>query len=246
MERYKLFVDACEELKNAKLIIADAKISKVLREVLACPEFVEIIGKSLVGYSFENDLKALKNDNSYGIGSSINREPYKMIALAFSLLSEIDAKKIDLQEFIDDFYAEETLADSFNRFNKEIVEPFENYLLNWVGASNLQAEEDVVEEENEILIKRKEKYTMEQLFEDLGIIFNQIRETIALDRKIKQDRIDEINITINALVESMKLKNLKIMNALVISLNYLVEPIKSVKYYNMELQNRMAEFYGIK
>ena len=77
----------------------------------------------------------------------------------------------------------------------------------------------------------------------MSIILNQIKETINLDSRIKKDRLDELNITIDALLAVLEMQNLKIMNALLISLNNLIGPIKSVRFYYMELQNRLAQFY---
>ena len=84
----------------------------------------------------------------------------------------------------------------------------------------------------------------EALFEDLKVIFNQIKETIKLDTKIKPDKLDDLNITLDGLLESIELCNFKILNALLISLNNLLAPIKSVRFYNIELQNRLAKFYS--
>ena len=84
---------------------------------------------------------------------------------------------------------------------------------------------------------------VDNLFDDLSMILNQIKETINLDSRIKKDRLDELNITIDALLAVLEMQNLKIMNALLISLNNLIGPIKSVRFYYMELQNRLAQFY---
>ncbi|MBR7091210.1 MAG: hypothetical protein IKC79_02015, partial [Clostridia bacterium] len=85
---------------------------------------------------------------------------------------------------------------------------------------------------------------VEAFFGDIRVILTQIKDTINMDPKIKADRKDELNITIDALLITITYKNLKILNALMISLNYLLRPVRSVRFYNMELQNRLALFYS--
>ena len=100
------------------------------------------------------------------------------------------------------------------------------------------AREEIEEEDDECGVD-----TAEALFADLKVILNQIKETVNLDTKIKQDRLDDLNITIDALLATIELGNFKILNALLISLNNMLAPIRSVRFYNMELQNRLAKFY---
>ena len=107
-------------------------------------------------------------------------------------------------------------------------------MINMSIAEPEETQKEVVEEQD-----------VDQFFEDVTMILNQIKETVNLDSKIKPDRLDELNITINALLEVVKMQNFKIFNALLISLNNLLSSVKSVRFYNMELQNRLAKFYGV-
>lgn len=260
-EQYQAFCDACEELKNAKIILADAKVSKVLRSIVSSPNLVEIIGEALVGYDFDAELnKCTETDLEGNEHINLPPEPYRVIALVFSILTEFDGRRLDLQEFVHQYFNAENLAQSFERFNKELVEPFRNYLCDWVGYKT-NKEKDMLkpkEEKEEILeeietnddcgceccCEDAEDDSPEALFEDLKVIFNQIKETIKLDTKIKPDKLDDLNITLDGLLESIELCNFKILNALLISLNNLLAPIKSVRFYNIELQNRLAKFYS--
>ena len=253
-EQYKAFWDACEDLKSSKIIIADAKVSKVLRSVVSCPALVEIVGEALVGYNFSNELGKLVTTGLDGKARiTLPSEPYRVIAFVFSLLSEFDSRRLDLQEFISQYFPEESLIESFRDFNEQLITPFRDYLCEWVGFKERKDEDSVVKINSTVAetIENKEEETaveekdVDQFFEDITMILNQIKETINLDSKIKPDRLDELNITINALLEVVNMQNFKIFNALLISLNNLLSPIKSVRFYNMELQNRLAKFYGV-
>ncbi len=262
-ETFEEFVNACKELKESKIILADAKVSAILRSIVSNPILVEVVGETLVGYNFLNELENLTRSNSRELLPS---EPRKIIAFVFSLLSEIDARRLDLQEFVDQYCKADTLAESFERFNNELIDPFCHYLCDWVNANN-DSESDVChcadceddcdcdcDCEDECDCCDCEDCTgasepvdvVDEFFDDVNTILVQIRDTIALDSKIKPDRLADLNITINAMFEAIEMQNLKIFNALLISLNNLLHSVKSVRFYYMELGNRVAEFYKIR
>lgn len=247
MEQYKAFYDACEELKYSKIIIADAKISKIIRAVVSCQPILEIVKEALVGFNFESEFgNSVNNEIQQGCKIVLPSEPYRVIALVFSVLSEIDAKNIDIQDFISKYFVTDSLIDSFNMFFEDLIVPFRDYLCEWVGykqAGTKKGNLQVAEEISECDVPDEDPKA--EFFEEVTMILNQIKETINLDSKIKKDRLDDLNITINALLEVIKMQNFKIFNALLISLNNLITPIKSVRFYNMELQNSIAKFYGM-
>ena len=247
-DQYQAFYNACDELRSAKIIIADAKVSKILRSVINCSPLLEIIGEALVGFNYQQELsKATDKTITSGSRIILPSEPYKVIALVFTILNEIDAKNLDLQEFVAENFPQESLIDSFRLFANSLIIPFRDYLCQWVGFKEAPKQEEVLPTE-EIIEECEVEATQDPtdlFFEDVVMILNQIKETIKLDTKIKKDRLDELNITINALIEVCDMRNFKIFNALLISLNNLISPVKSVRFYNMELQNRIAKFYGL-
>lgn len=261
-ETFGEFVNACKELKNSKIILADAKVSAILRSIVSNPTLVEVVGETLVGYNFLNELENLTRSKTEDLLPS---EPRKIIAFVFSLLSEIDARRLDLQEFVDQYCKADTLAESFERFNNELIDPFCHYLCDWVNADHdsddvCHCDECESEDEDGYDDCDCEEcdcidYTdedgvgvdiVDEFFGDVRTILTQIRDTIALDSKIKPDRLADLNITINAMFEAIDLQNIKIFNALLISLNNLLHSVKSVRFYYMELGNRVADFYKIR
>ena len=251
-EQFQIFSECCDELKNSKIIIADAKVSKLLRSIVSSPSLVDIIGEALVGYDFETEFKNSIATTDDGITSiTLPTEPHKVIALVFSLLSEFDSHRMDLQEFILNYFKSENLAKSFELFNNQLIEALRENLKNWIGIGENKKESVTLDLEKTIETPETEdtpQPTPEpdspaKLFADLKIIFEQMKETVNTDIRVKQENKDDLNITIEALLETLQLKNFKILNALLISLNNMITNIKSTKYYHQELQNRLAKFY---
>lgn len=251
-EQYQIFSECCDELKNSKIIIADAKVSKLLRTIVSSPSLVDIVGEALVGYNFETEFNKCIETDSEGVTTiTLPSEPHKIIALVFSLLSEFDSHRMDLQEFILKYFKSENLTKSFELFNSKLIDALRENFQNWIGLSEDKKEnatldlEKTIEtpETKEPQTSPAESDTPAKLFADLKIIFEQIRETVNTDIRVKQETKDDLNITIEALLETLSLKNFKILNALLISLNNMISNIKSTKYYHQEMQNRLAKFY---
>lgn len=254
-EQIQNFVEACEELQRSKIILADAKVSNVIRSIVTSPVLVGIVGETLVGYNFANELENIGKKQK---GIVLPSEPYRVIAFCFSLLSEVDAGRMDLQEFVDEYFEAESLAESFARFNAEVMTPFRQFLCAWAGEgaspksqkSAPQAKVEEVGDEAETIeecdcptCESEPIDPVDEFFADVEVILTQIKETICLDSKIKAEKLANLNITLNAMLEVTAMQNFRIFNALLISLNNLLGSVKSVRFYNMELKNRVADFY---
>ena len=273
-DKIQTFYDACTEMTKAKFILADAKISKILKSILSSSEIVDVIAETLNNFNFQNEFSKIQVKNELrGTRITLPMDNRKLVAIVFSLLSEIDSHRIDLHNFIFDYFngSNTTLLEAYDLFVEEVILPFRDAMCEILGVEFEEEGEDTEfmfdEDGNDTIPledvdiesmrpeysvdevegqQNQEDYAtlVEAFFGDIRVILTQIKDTINMDPKIKADRKDELNITIDALLITITYKNLKILNALMISLNYLLRPVRSVRFYNMELQNRLALFYS--
>lgn len=273
-DKIQAFYDACTEMTKAKFILADAKISKILKSILSSSDIVDVIAETLNNFNFQNEFSKIQVKNELrGTRITMPMDNTKLVAIVFSLLSEIDSHRIDLHNFIFDYFNgnNTTLLEAYDLFVEEVILPFRDAVCDLVGVEFEEEGEDTefmfdedgndtIPLEDVDIESMRPEYTMQEVekyeenqdyativeafFGDIRVILNQIKDTINMDSKIKADRKDELNITIDALLITITYKNLKILNALMISLNYLLRPVRSVRFYNMELQNRLALFYS--
>lgn len=259
----KVFYDACTDTLNAKFILADAKIFKILKTIVSSPELISVVGETLVKFNFDNEFAnaQVKNDND-SLYLKLPKEKSKLVAFVFSLLSEFDSHRLDLHTFINDYFSgneSKSLLECYEEFVKTVIFPFRDAMCDLVGVDFGGVDMDTSIEEADLetagVVRNRVSEPLDvddvdekddlisQFYEDISGILSQIQETINVDRKIKDDRRDELNITIDAILLCLDIGSLKILNALLISLNNLLMPIKSVKFYNMELQERLLRFY---
>ena len=241
-KKFAEFYDACSDLINAKLILADAKIGAILKCITESPELFATVGECLINFNFDNEFsKAQVKNEMKALFFQLPEEDSKVVALVYGILSECDTHQLDLHQFIRDFFITDdgNMSYGFINFVQSVVYPFRDTLCEMVGFLEREPQEEEIEEE-EI---EEQNDQLSEFFENITRILTQIKEVAHADRKVKQDRLEEINITIDALLQAVDIRNLKIINALLISLNYLIAPIKSIRFYNQELQDCLLDFY---
>lgn len=299
-QKIQTFYKACSDMKSSKFILAETKISAILRSIVNSPELVSIVSDALAGFNFSTEFNKIQVKNELRrVNLVLPADQQKLVAIVFSLLSEIDAHRLDFHDFIYSYFdaGGSPLVECFGRFVSTIIIPFRNTLCELAGfevPSTNEAEDDEEEKEDEEKPMEDEDYDepllpsflndeeedekqeddmfdnnydndyeqddenyedntsyerpnqnsqVEEFFDDVTIILNQIKDTVNNDNRIREDRLNELNITLDASLKAIEFKSLKIFNALMISLNNLLHNVRSTKFYNNELQNRIAEFY---
>ena len=296
--KIQAFYDACTDAKHAKFILAENKISEILRAIVNSPDLVSVVSDSLAGFNFSSEFNKIQVKNEMRrINIILPKDPNKLVAIVFSLLGEIDAHRVDFHDFIFSYFdaGGSTLLECYDRFVQTIILPFRDTLCELAGyevegdeydepnddeyADDVDVDEDWDEstqddDQDSILpdytdddegdndmdysndyddAQYDDDYDnteqpsngdrVDEFFEDITVIINQIQDTINNDNRIKADRKDELNITLDAILLAVEYRSLKIFNALMISLNEMLRFVRSTKFYNNELQNRIAEFY---
>ena len=286
-KKIQTFYDSCTSMKDAKFILAETKISSILHSIVNSPELVSIVSDALAGFNFANEFSKVQVKNDMRkVNIILPNDPKKLVAIVFSLLSEVDSNRLNFHDFVYSYFDEggSSLLDCYNKFVFSVIFPFRDTLCNLANFTprvqrddvdsdtNVDVEDyddnavdtpidqdtDFAEEENDMFQEEdysndfeeddtpqqtQEDTRVEDFFNDVKVILNQIKDTVNNDPRVKNDKLDELNITLDASLQAVDLRNLKILNALMISLNNLLHFVRSTKFYNNELQNRIAQFY---
>lgn len=132
------FLTACESLKNCKYVIAESKITALLKSIADNKQLYALFGKTLYGF----DYSATFSECVYNGIFTLPNEPKKAIALVFRILLDIDSGKMSLKNFLEAYFYNVSVNESYARFCLEIVSPFESYC----RAMFLHPESDEAEE----------------------------------------------------------------------------------------------------
>lgn len=117
------FLTACDNLKNSKYVIAETKITALLKAVADNKQIYSMFGAALCDFDYKREF----TDCVSGHGFSLPSDPQKAIALVFRILIDIDNGKMPLANFLEAYFYSESLNESYARFGLEVIAPFESY-----------------------------------------------------------------------------------------------------------------------
>lgn len=119
------FISACTELRNCKYVIAESKITAVLKSIADNKQLYALFASTLKGFDY--------NKVFYECVSASDRmfvlpNDYKnAIALVFRILLDMDNGIIKLETFLNTYFAPGSVNEEFARFGLEIIAPFTAY-----------------------------------------------------------------------------------------------------------------------
>ncbi len=218
-----LFLAKADELIDSKYIIADIKIVGLLKAIAASDTLIAIFKNCLTGFDYAAAQKKYLVKSRYlaeGKGEFIlppsSRE---LLAFIFSVLVDIDAKKIDFSQFINKyFYEDGSFSAGYTAFLNSMIKPFKNsvkMLMESVIDGKLQDPVEAFTEEEERRValenaaaeeKRKEKELSEKAY---GESVKAIRKILLSDKtkvkksKLKADVKEEFTLIIDTFANSI-------------------------------------------
>lgn len=233
------FVSSCDEFIDGKFILADIKISKILRAISRSPLIYNLIAESLINYDFHRDLSKISKDfqGKKGKNLQLTKDPEFVVPFVFSLLVEIDSRKVDFNEFLIKYFPFiSSEKDRYDYFAKEIILPFKNAIVEIFKMEDDGKEVNIFGKNNlkKDTSKDKKDKTDESSKTEDDLIFDHLLRTINLMKdKLKntKDSLKKSNILLlcNALYEACKTRNLTIVSALVMSLGNYCKWMKKIK-----------------
>ncbi|MCH5351719.1 MAG: hypothetical protein J1F39_07115 [Clostridiales bacterium] len=156
------FISACEDLKNCRYVLAESKITALLKTVADNKQLYAIFGTVLNGF----DYKAVFDECVVGNGFKLPADPKTAIALVFRILIDIDAKKMPLPNFLEAYFYSESVNESYARFSLELLAPFLSYCRMYFVKSETTAPAFM------------EQNGMSQAYDDVN---NKFREELRID-----------------------------------------------------------------
>lgn len=117
------FLSACDALKNCKFVVAEGKISALLKAIADNKQLYSMFGVALYEFNYKVAFTECIGNGIF----SLPPEPKKAIALVFRILLDIDGGKMSLQNFLEAYFYSVSINESYARFCLEVIAPFETY-----------------------------------------------------------------------------------------------------------------------
>lgn len=193
-EGHSEFFIACSELKNSKYILAENKITALLKTIADNKQLYALFSAALYGFDYSATFGECVTDNTFTLPS----DKKTAIAMVFRILMDIDTGRMTLRNFLEAYFYSDSMNESFARFVLEVIVPFETYCKVYL------LEDDSMSENN--LNTVNEKYKIELKTGALGCLASLIEYgenaiTTVYDRT-------EYVACLNGLVRSLKADDL--------------------------------------
>lgn len=217
----KYFNNACDEFVLGKYILADMKISSILKLVAENEKLKNIVNNCLQDYDFTAEFKKHSTSNDDRCYLSIPVDDKEIIAFVYNLLFGFQSKKINFYEFITRYYAEDTANEkTFIEFARSVILPFKTAI-------------------NNIYTKR---HVLVQTNDYQNNIYNKIMSTIKLvlknldTYKLNMNQKEEFTMLLNSLYLASEKNDRKLVYSLMIGLDYFTKSNKKVRSTYLTLE----------
>ncbi len=230
------FLDACDELINCKFLVAEYKITKLLQSIAGSSDICSLISECLQSYNRDREFARTYIQDGHGeFVCVMPTEEYKVVALVFCTLADIDNKKIDFTDFIKRFFGNS--ENPYQAFIETMIIPFKSLISEAfvAGYNEKENKEDEEEQnfENYETSEEVENIEQEDKFETSTKIAVQILSELE-DLRESQLVADARNVA-TSIIKTANLRDECVLMALAASLRYMSKGLKSIKFLVREL-----------
>jgi len=241
--RISEFISSVDGLINGKFILADIKISNILKMIADNPSLYAFIKNCLIDFSFDKELSRAEVKNRFNNGEfKLPMEKNKIVAFVFCLLVECDAKRIDFYGFINSNFKSDKNGSEYANFAKTILVPFKEIVINeFLNRANETEEENKPSEEEN---GEENINVVNDIFSSIEGYLNAMQDNIAIDRRIKSGEKENLNYIIKNIIYSFKYKDMNILNAFISVLDILADKYASIRLPLKDIKSELLNFYS--
>ncbi len=222
------FLEACDDLLNCKFLVAEYKIQRLLQQLASASDVCSLVGECLEQFNRDREFaKTFVQDGQGDFVCLMPSEEYKVIALVFCTLVDIENKKIDFVDFIKRFFGRE--ENPFKAFLDTMIVPFKKLIEEAFSYAENDKDEDHNDDEDDE--DEDDDQADEEVYEDVQKIAVQILSELQFSR---QDNDTQNAITIcKAIVKTAKMHDMEVTFSLAIALKS--TKVKQIKFYVKEI-----------
>ncbi len=227
------FTESVNTLIEGKLILIDKHIAQVLKCVAASRTLCNILSETVQTMSYATEFSRARvtwtrPDGTVECSLKLPTDRNRLFSFVVCLLTEVDAGRRNILEFLKEYYYAGNNDRSYQRFADEVLKPFKQAgeaLLSSIDPESVNVQY-VAQAEH--FFQAEKIYIGTTLLKQILDTVEQIRQTV-LRQNPSSGASSEYNFASEYLVNSLYLKNPKI-----ISVSFLAYKYVALKYAGTE------------
>lgn len=245
-KKIQYFVALCDDLITCKFLVAESKIGKLLACLAETEPIYQLVSDCMEQFNRDREMnKAFVTDGKGRFFCIMPTEEYKIIALVFCTLADIEQKKIDFTDFIKRFFDNEEGINCYTSFARHMILPFRELIAEAFGLPKRYskpepAAETTADERPQPQAQQPEEEKSEKETDSCVKLARDMLLEIEHNEKDKQE-VRELKLILRAFIEAAQNDDRQTYLALAIGARHAAKGIKSVKFLMKEFDDEMDD-----
>ena len=219
-EQILSFMEACNELKKCKFIMAPVKIKDILKSIVNSPDLYNLFNVATRDFNYLQEKSRYLitvNDGYYNRSYvAMPQEPAQILAFSLCLLVEFDNNTLDFNDFLRRYFPEDgSYFSSFHAFCNTVIKSMQDTVM-MCFKEEMEKPEYVPEAAPAQSVLRSGLLTA------IDLSISEEKQFISTNAKIPDEEKEGALAILTQLFYAVKNDNRPLINALVCGYNYFV------------------------
>lgn len=246
------FVVACNDMLSGKFLDLGKRLDKFLTVMTKSEDILNLLSSCLEDFDEETEfLKAFSVDKKTGaVKVAMPVEDEKRLALSVSIFNDIITDKLNANQFLETYFQDQKMTPMQNFLDK-IIKPYRDTICKIFEVSPNVSPDDIerrslqekLTKQEEVEEEEKEQFPhIDDIMAGVVKTCNQILAILKFERR-RTDVLDDVEFIVNSIIKECEKKDLMVINALVVGLNYCSKKFRNIRHLVVDLNGLIYDYY---
>lgn len=246
------FVVACNDMLSGKFLDLGKRLDKFLTVMTKSEDILNLLSSCLEDFDEETEFsKAFSVDKKTGaVKVAMPVEDEKRLALSVSIFNDIITDKLNANQFLETYFQDQKMTPMQNFLDK-IIKPYRDTICKIFEVSPNVSPDDIerrslqekLTKQEEVEEEEKEQFPhIDDIMAGVVKTCNQILAILKFERR-RTDVLDDVEFIVNSIIKECEKKDLMVINALVVGLNYCSKKFRNIRHLVVDLNGLIYDYY---
>lgn len=246
------FVVACNDMLSGKFLDLGKRLDKFLTIMTKSEDILNLLSSCLENFDEEIEFsKAFSVDKKTGaVKVAMPVEDEKRLALSVSIFNDIITDKLNANQFLETYFQDQKMTPMQNFLDK-IIKPYRDTICKIFEVAPNVSPDDIerrslqekLTKQEEVEEEEKEQFPhIDDIMAGVVKTCNQILAILKFERR-RTDVLDDVEFIVNSIIKECEKKDLMVINALVVGLNYCSKKFRNIRHLVVDLNGLIYDYY---